>query len=169
MVHPPIILFDFDGVIITQYSLEYTALILRRNKWFEWRNNTNLRLIDYARLFEECDVVERKEAIKRIYKVYKPYIPKAWKRCIFFTRFNRLYQKYEKFYEKLRPGLLEVIESFKKQNFLLGIISNTSRKRLNYFNKKLHLEEYFSVFISRDDSCKYKTPNPYPIILGFKK
>ena len=51
MSYPPIILFDFDGVIITQKSLEYTASKLIKNKFYGWKNIENMRLIDFARLF----------------------------------------------------------------------------------------------------------------------
>ena len=36
------------------------------------------------------------------------------------------------------------------------------------FKDMLNLEEYFSVFISRDDS-EYRKPNPYPIFLALSK
>ncbi|KKK51440.1 hypothetical protein LCGC14_3114930, partial [marine sediment metagenome] len=55
MSSQPIILFDFDGVIITQKSLEYTASIFRKKKFYRWKSIENLRLIDFARMFEEAD------------------------------------------------------------------------------------------------------------------
>ena len=57
---------------------------------------------------------------------------------------------------------------FKRNNFLLGIVSNTSKKRLDFFRQKLNLDEYFSVYVSRDDT-PFRKPNPYPIIAALKK
>jgi len=167
MSHPPIILFDFDGVIITQKALEYTALIHLRNKFYKWQNTEGLRLIDCARLFEESDSKNRLVAFRRINKAYKPFIHSIWKRNLFFIKFRRMYPKYEK-YEILKPNLESVLTQLKKRGISLGIVSNTSKKRLNYFIEKLNLDRFFSVFISRDDT-PFRKPNPYPIIKALMK
>jgi HAD superfamily hydrolase (TIGR01549 family) len=170
MSHPPIILFDFDGVIITQKSLEYTASKLIKNEFYQWKNIENMRLIDFARLFEEADSKNRLVALKQINKVYKPYISNIVKRNLFFIKFRRMYPKFEKF-ETLKPNLEEILKRLKKSGFPLGIVSNTSKKRLDLFRKKFVLDKYFSVFITRDDS-QYRKPNPYPItaaLLRIKK
>ena len=167
MTFQPVILFDFDGVIITQKSLEYTASIFLKKKFYKWRNTENLRLIDFARLFEESDSKNRIKALIRIIKVYKPYIPSRWRRILFFIKFRRTYPKYEK-YETLKPYLEDVLITLKNNKVPLGIVSNTGGKRLEYFNQKLNLDEYFSVFISRDDTSVRK-PNPYPINVALKE
>jgi len=167
MSYPPIILFDFDGVIITQKALEYTALYYLRKKFYNWKNTKNIRLIDFARFFEESDSKNRFLAFYRINKVYKPFISSIWRRTLFFIKFRRMYPKYEK-YEILKPNLEEILKLFKKNNFLLGIVSNTSKKRLDFFRQKLNLDEYFSVYVSRDDT-PFRKPNPYPIIAALKK
>jgi phosphoserine phosphatase len=38
MSHPPILFFDFDGVVITQKALEYAALIHLRKDFYKWQN-----------------------------------------------------------------------------------------------------------------------------------
>ncbi len=162
MSHPPIILFDFDGVIITQKSLEYTAAKLIKKEFYQWKNIENMRLIDFARLFEESDSNNRILALLRINKVYKPYIPSIWRRNLFFIKFRRLYPKLEK-YETLKPDLEEILNKLKNSGFQLGIVSNTSKRRLDFFRLKFNLDRFFSVFISRDDS-PYRKPSPYPII-----
>ncbi|UCC19111.1 MAG: HAD family hydrolase [Promethearchaeota archaeon] len=167
MSHPPILLFDFDGVIITQKSLEYTASKLIKSDFYRWRNIENMRLIDFARLFEESDSKNKLLAFKQINKVYKPIIPNIWKRNLFFIKFRRMYPKFE-WLESLKPNLEVVLEKLKKAGFILGIVSNTSKKRLDNFRQKLQLDNYFSVFISRDES-PYRKPNPYPIITALIK
>jgi len=167
MSHPPIILFDFDGVIISQKSLEYTASKLMKSKFYKWKNIESMRLIDFARLFEESDSKNRLVALKRMNKVYKPYIHSIWRRNLFFIKFRRMYPKLEK-YETLKPNLKYILITLKKSGFLLGIVSNTSKKRLDYFRKKFNLDNYFSVFISRDDS-PFRKPSPYPIITALMK
>ncbi len=167
MSHPPILLFDFDGVIITQKSLEYTASKLIKNDFYEWKNIENMRLIDFARLFEEADSKNRLVALRRINKVYKPFIPSIWRRNLFFIKFKRIYPKLEKF-ETIKPNLEQILIQLKKSGFQLGIVSNTSKKRLDYFRNKFNLDKYFSVFISRDDS-PFRKPNPYPIIVALMK
>jgi HAD superfamily hydrolase (TIGR01549 family) len=157
-----VVLFDFDGIIITQKSLEYTASIFLKKKFYRWRNTDNLRLIDLARMFEEADSKNRIKALLRINKIYKHYIPSIWRRALFFIWFRRTYPKYE-VYETLKPNLEGVLKKLKKNGFILGIVSNTSGKRLNHFIKKFNLNEYFSVIISRDDTS-YRKPHPYPII-----
>ncbi|MFX0022800.1 MAG: HAD family hydrolase [Candidatus Hermodarchaeota archaeon] len=167
MSHPPIILFDFDGVIITQKSLEYTASKLIKNEFYGWKNIENMRLIDFARLFEESDSKNRLLALRQINKVYKPYIPSIWRRNLFFIKFRRIYPKLEKF-ETLKPDLEQVLNHLKENGFHLGIVSNTSKERLESFRRKFNLDRFFSVFISRDDA-HYRKPSPYPIITALMK
>ncbi|MFW9819352.1 MAG: HAD family hydrolase [Candidatus Thorarchaeota archaeon] len=167
MSHPPILLFDFDGVIITQKSLEDTASKLIKNKFYKWKNIENMRLIDFARLFEESDSKNRLLALRQINKVYKPFIPSIWRRNLFFIKFRRKYPKLEKF-ETLKPDLDQVLNHLKMHSFQLGIVTNTSKQRLEFFRKKLNLDRFFSVFISRDDSHDRK-PSPYPIITALTK
>jgi len=167
MSYPPIVLFDFDGVIITQKSLEYTALYYLRKKFYKWQNTKGMRFIDFARLFEESDSKNRLVALNQINKVYKPLIPSIWRRNLFFIKFRRMYPKYE-MYEILKPNLEEVLIQLKKNNILLGIVSNTSKRRLDSFRQKLNLDKYFSVYVSRDDT-PFRKPSPYPIITALKK
>ncbi|MFX1588522.1 MAG: HAD family hydrolase [Promethearchaeota archaeon] len=157
----PILLFDFDGVVITQKALEFTALKLIRKKFYKWKNLRNMRLIDFARLFEESDSKNRIKALIRVYKAYKKYIPSRWRRILFFFKFRRTYPKYE-IYETLKPNFENILTKFKQSNFPLGIVSNTSRKRLNFFRGKMGLDDFFSVFISRDDT-PHRKPSPVPI------
>ncbi|MFX1259014.1 MAG: HAD family hydrolase [Promethearchaeota archaeon] len=167
MSYLPIILFDFDGIIITQKALEYTASIFLQKKFYKWKNTENMRLIDFARLFEEADSENKILAFKRIIKIYKRYIPSRWRRVLFFIMFRRTYPKFEK-YETFKPDLEEILGNLKKNNIPLAIVSNTSRKRLNYFIQKLNLEKYISIFISRDDS-PFRKPSAYPIYIALKK
>ncbi|MFX1279438.1 MAG: HAD family hydrolase [Promethearchaeota archaeon] len=167
MTHQPIILFDFDGVIITQKALEYTASIFLKKSFYNWKNIENLRLIDLARMFEEADSKNRIKALLRVNKVYKKYIPSLWKRCLFFIKFRKTYPKYE-IYDTLRPNLEFVLTKFQEGDFILGIVSNTSRSRLNYFTEKFDLTKYFSVFISRDDT-PFRKPDAYPIYAALKR
>lgn len=166
--HPPIILFDFDGVIITQTSLELAALKQLKNPFYNWKNIENMRLIDYARLIEQSDSKNKLEAFNHINGAYKKLIPSPIKRLLFFVQFRRDYPKLEKIYDKLRPNMEEVLELLKKNNLPMGIVSNTGGSRLEYFNKKFNLEKYFSVLFSRDDTTIRK-PEPYPLILALTK
>jgi len=166
MSHQPIILFDFDGIVITQKSLEYTAAFFLKKRFYKWKNIENLRLIDFARIFEEADSKNRIKALLKIIKIYKNYIPRLWKRLLFFIKFQRSYPRYEA-YETLKPNLEEVLINLKEGNFILGIVSNTRRKRIRTFVQKYNLDRFFSVFISRDDT-PYRKPNPYPIYAALK-
>ena len=161
MPHPPIILFDFDGVVLTQKALEFTALFYKKMKFYKWKNTHRLRLIDFARLFEESDSDNRLKALIQAYKAYKPYISNPLKRVIFFIKFRRTYPKYE-IYETLKPTLINVLKLFNSINSPLGIVSNTKDSRLKFFRERLNLDQYFSAYISRNDS-PFRKPHPYPI------
>ncbi|MFX1391314.1 MAG: HAD family hydrolase [Promethearchaeota archaeon] len=165
---PPVIyLFDFDGVIITQKSLEMTASKLIKEEFYRWKNIENLRLIDFARLFEESDSKNRIKALIKVNKAYKPYIKSLWRRNFFFIKFRRMYPKLEK-YELFKPNLEDVLKKLKSAGIWLGIVSNTSKERLERFRKKLNLDRYFSVYITRDDA-HYRKPHPSPIITALLK
>jgi HAD superfamily hydrolase (TIGR01549 family) len=98
--------------------------------------------------------------------MYKRHIPRLWKRLLFFVRFQRIYPRYEA-YETLKPNLEEVLINLKEGNFILGVVSNTRRKRMRNFVQKFNLDRFFSVFISRDDT-PYRKPDPYPIYAALK-
>jgi HAD superfamily hydrolase (TIGR01549 family) len=167
MAHPPILLFDFDGCVITQKSLEYTALVHLKKKFYNWRNTESLRLIDIARLFEESDSKNKIKAFINIYRIFKNYIPSRWKRVLFFLRFRRMFPKYEK-YETLKPNLEGILKDLKKRGVIFGIVSNTSGARLESFRKKLKLDDFFSVYVSRDDT-PIRKPHGHPVIVALKQ
>jgi len=166
MAHPPILLFDFDGCVITQKSLEYTALVHLKKEFYNWRNTESLRLIDIARLFEEADSKNKIKAIINVYRVFKNYIPSRWKRVLFFIRFRRMYPRYE-IYETLKPKLREILADLQKCGVKFGIVSNTSGERLSLFRYKLNLNEYFSAYVSRDDTPERK-PHGHPVIIALQ-
>ncbi|MFW9990082.1 MAG: HAD family hydrolase, partial [Candidatus Odinarchaeota archaeon] len=55
-----------------------------------------------------------------------------------------------------------------RNNFVLGIVSNTSKRRLDFFRQKLKLDNFFSFYVTRDDT-PFRKPSPYPIIIALKK
>lgn len=167
MTHPPILLFDFDGVVITQKALEFTASIYLKKRFYNWRNTESLRLIDIARLFEEADSSNKLKAIFNTYRAYKRYIPSRWKRILFFLKFRSTYPKYEK-YETLKPNLEDILRELKNYGVIFGIVSNTSTERLEFFRNKLHLDDFFSVFISRNDT-PIRKPHGHPVIVALNQ
>jgi len=167
MTHPPILLFDFDGVVITQKALEFTASVYLKKGFYNWRNTESLRLIDIARIFEESDSSNKLKAFFNIYRAYKRYIPKRWKRILFFIKFRRTYPKYEK-YETLKPNLERILKELKKHQVIFGIVSNTSGERLELFRKRLNLDAFFSVYVSRDDTAVRK-PHGHPVLVALKQ
>lgn len=167
MAIPTVVLFDLDGVVLTQKALEYTALMETKKRWYNWRNIYNLRLIDFGRIFEESDSDNRIIALRDAFLAYNSIIPNKIKRLIFFIRFRYYYRKYEKIFEEINPLLIHLLDEFKKNNIITGIVSNTRKKRLRYYKKKFQLDKYFSIFISRDD-VPIRKPNPYPIIYALK-
>ncbi len=166
-MHPPIILFDFDGVILTQKALELAGLIFLRNDFYKWRNAEKLRPIDLALLFEKSDSERFVKFYKNIHKNYKTYIPSRTRRDLFLARFGKKYRKLEKLHAKLKPGICNVLMELRSKEIPLGIISNTQKKRMNYFKKRFELDKYFTIILSRND-LPYHKPNPYPIIKALK-
>jgi HAD superfamily hydrolase (TIGR01549 family) len=164
MTLPLIVLFDFDGVVITQKALEFTALTYLKKRFYNWKNAESLRLIDFARLFEESDSSNKLKAFFNIYRAYKYYIPSRWKRVLFFIKFRRTFPQYEK-YETLKPNLENVLKELKKRGVIFGIVSNTSGERLQFFRKSLNLDDFFSVFVSRDDT-PIRKPHGHPVIVA---
>ena len=164
MTHPLILLFDFDGVVITQKALEFTALIYLKKRFYNWKNTEPLRLIDFARLFEEADSSNKLKAFSNIYCAFKDYIPSRWKRILFFIKFRSTFPKYEK-YEALKPNLESILKELKKRGVIFGIVSNTSGERLQFFRNRLNLDDFFSVFVSRDDT-PIRKPHGHPVIVA---
>jgi len=124
-------------------------------------------VIDIARIFEESDSSNKLKAFFNIYRAYKRYIPSRWKRILFFIKFRRTYPKYEK-YETLKPNLERILKELKKHQVIFGIVSNTSGERLELFRKRLNLDAFFSVYVSRDDTAVRK-PHGHPVLVALKQ
>ncbi|MFW9772010.1 MAG: HAD family hydrolase, partial [Candidatus Thorarchaeota archaeon] len=88
-------------------------------------------------------------------------------RILFFLKFKRTYPLYER-YETLKPNLENALKKLKINRIPMGIVSNTSKARLNFFRTILNLDNFFTVYISRDNSS-YRKPNPYPILLALNQ
>ena len=86
---------------------------------------------------------------------------------MFFVKFRRTYPKYEK-YETLKPNLEGILRDLKKCGVICGIVSNTSTERLELFKKRLNLDDFFSIYISRDDTAVRK-PHAYPVLVALKQ
>lgn len=167
MPHPPIILFDFDGVVITHTSLELAALRQVKNKWYKWQNIENMRPIDYVRILEQSDSKNKVKAYRNLLRNYKSIIPNYLKIIIFFLRFRFSFPKLEKNYETLKPNLENILKILKDNNIPTGIVSNTQKKRLSYFTEKFNLNQYFDVLMSRSDA-PIRKPHPVPILIALK-
>lgn len=73
------------------------------------------------------------------------------------------YDREEKTKVSLFPGVREVLEKLSQRNLILGIVTSRSRQEIEEQIPFFHLESYFEVFISSDDTDRRK-PFPDPLL-----
>jgi len=90
---------------------------------------------------------------------------------LFHQKMNRFLEKYEMSSaksSKLFPDTVTTLHGLKAQSYKLGIITNTSKKAVEYMFSRHGLEKFFDVVLTREAVKMFK-PEPEGIQLALKK
>ncbi|WP_188455489.1 HAD family hydrolase [Virgibacillus oceani] len=140
------VIMDFDGVIIDTEVIWYEVY----KDWFHVKKNYELAISEFL----VCVGSNYKALFRELEKTKEIYVDEdeffADTMGMFMDRSNHLPAK---------EGVIEFIESIKKQNLILLLATSSKRKKPETHLKRLGLINYFDSLITADDVKRIK---PFP-------
>jgi len=166
--HPPVIIFDLDGVLLDSKGHLHAAFEAMKYPWIKW-NETVLNQIsplEIIRLFETAAKAKTVQSIRTMTKAFAELIPNHVRRMVFFYQFKRRMEKYEWKYSDFFPGTEEMIRALSARGIVFGAASNSFGYRVQRWLDYKHLGDIIKVYISRNDRKSFGVkPNPR-VLLG---
>lgn len=147
------ILFDWDGTIVNSYELmlrstryayqQHLGILFPRDQ-DEFRRLSPMRLAESTALYAG----EKAAQVAESYLWY--YASEGYKLANIYA------------------GMREALEELRQRGYALGIVTNTSRKRMRADIDHLKLEGIVDIIVTADDTAERK-PHPAPLLKGAEK
>jgi len=159
-----VVLFDLEGTLI-QTILEEPSFTL------EFRQQTRKKLIELGIPSQVLGKEKRYTLMcnKAFEYVEKNFSEKEAK--LFHHQLGEVIKGFEMRSaesSKLFPETLTTLRKLKRLGYKMGIITNTSKKAVDFVFSKYELGEFFEVVATREDVKRLK-PDPEGILLALKK
>jgi len=165
--HPPIFLFDMDGVLLSTKS----TIMLIRGLLKDPRLHVSpvklksLSVMNTIRYFESLERTHVFEMLRKVNRYFQPIIPHFRHRLLFLGRLAANARKFELIYGDLYPGVHDLIKRLAAKGFILGIATNSERPRIKRWLKKTGLTNEIPFIVSRSEKSLYGLkPNPHPLL-----
>ncbi|WP_371803683.1 HAD family hydrolase [Candidatus Lokiarchaeum ossiferum] len=165
--HPPIILFDFDGVILNSTGSLMAMEISMKDDKYQWNKELlkHYTPMDIIRLFEKATQPKNRDLIKALHSYFTELLPKRLKRLLFFIQTGRLSRKLEWIHSDFYPNYASTFNQLIEKGIILGIVTNSGKKRIMKWLHKKNAERYFTNMVTRKDRKELGTkPSPKPIL-----
>ncbi len=165
--HPPIIIFDVDGVLLNSRAHELVARMLKLDPNIRWNRKLMLRTtpMEILRKFEAIDARSSRQFLRGLFRIFRPLIPSRRSRIRFLYRMGVNIRKYEFLYADFFPGVPEALKELAKRGVLLGICTNAEAKRLKTWFQRKGVANIIHTWVTRDDKKKYGIkPSGTPVL-----
>lgn len=165
--HPPILLFDMDGVLLNSRGHFLAMLELVRDPKINWNYDllAHYKSVDIIRLFEQGAKQSTYQSLKTIYTNFEKLIPNRLRRWLYLAKVPKKMAKYEFSHNDFFPGVVETLRKLHDQGYLLGAASNSSSDRINSWFKLKNISDLFPCTVTRDDRKTLGVkPMPNPIL-----
>ena len=166
--HPPIIIFDLDGVLLNSKGQLLAALEVMRRPWVKWRGSVvhSLQPLEVVKMFEKSAKARSLPSLQAMLKEFSEYIPGRIRRVAFFWKFKKLMEKYDWEYNTFFPNAASMIKNLSKKGIVFGAASNSFGFRLERWFEYKELSDIIHCMTSRDDRKTLGVkPNPR-VLLG---
>ncbi len=166
--HPPIIIFDLDGVLLNSKGQLLAAFELMRKPWVQWRGSRvhSLQPLEVVKMFEKSAKARSIPSLTSMIKEFSEFIPGRIRRMAFFWKFKRLMEKYDLVYNSFFPHTVDMIRDLSKKGVVFGAASNSFGNRVERWFEFKELSDIIHCITSRDDRKTLGIkPNPR-VILG---
>jgi phosphoglycolate phosphatase-like HAD superfamily hydrolase len=165
--HPPIIIFDVDGVLLNSRAHELVARMLKLDPKIRWNRELMARTtpMEILRKFEAIDARSSRQFLRGLFRIFRPLIPSRRSRIRFLYRMGVNIRKYEFLYADFFPGVPEALRELAKRGILLGICTNAEAKRLKTWFQRKGVADIIHTWVTRDDKKKYGIkPSGTPVL-----
>ena len=166
MSHPPIIIFDVDGVLLSSKGHFLAALRLMRDNRYRWNEELlhTLTSVDIIRLLEEGAKERTFASLKTIYQNFVDLIPSKLRRWSFLFKMGRSVDKYDWKYNDFFPETEQTLRTLKQKGIIIAAASNSTGDRITSWFKRKGVEDLFKFYVSRDGRKVYGVkPSPGPL------
>lgn len=165
--HPPILLFDVDGVLLDSKGHFLAALDLMHDRLVNWNYEILARTsaVDIIRLFEASAKKRSLPSFNAMSKNFMQLIPNRIRRMIFFVLMGRKINKFDWLYSDFFPGTEETLRNLKSKGIIIGAASNSEGERISKWFKLKNVDDLFPLYITRDERKTYGVkPSPGPLL-----
>jgi phosphoglycolate phosphatase-like HAD superfamily hydrolase len=166
--HPPIIIFDLDGCLLTSKGHLLAAFEIKSYPWVKWNESVihSLQPLEIVRMFEKSARSRSISSLRAMLREFGEYIPNRIRRVAFFLKYKRLMEKYDWKYNDFFPGAVEMIQDLSGKGIIFGAASNSFGHRVEDWLKYKDLKNIIQCMTSRDDRKTLGVkPNPR-VLLG---
>ncbi len=165
--HPPILLFDVDGVLLDSRGHFLAAIDLMHDRFANWNYEILARTtsVDIIRRFESGALKRSIPSLNAMLKAFKDLIPNRFRRFLYIVRMARKINKYEWQFSDFFPGTEETLRKLQSKGIIMGAASNSDGDRITKWFKIKNVDDIFPLYISRDSRKTYGVkPSPGPIL-----
>ncbi|WP_457559697.1 HAD family hydrolase [Candidatus Harpocratesius sp.] len=166
--HPPIIIFDLDGVLLNSQGHLLAAFEALRYPWIKWNQPlvSGITPLDIIRMFEKSAKARSLSSLRAMTSEFMQLIPGRIRRITFFIKFKRQMEKYDWKYNEFFPGTIEMIRNLSEKGILFGAASNSFGNRVEKWFEYKRLNDIIQCVVTRDDRKVLGVkPNPR-VLLG---
>ena len=167
--HPPILLFDVDGVLLDSRGHLLAALesMHDRYRYTNWNYELLARTssIDIIRKFESGAKKRSIPSLNTMLKNFKDLIPNRFRRLVYIARMGKTIRKYDWKFSDFFPGTVETLRILESKGIIMGAASNSKGERIEKWFKLKKVDDLFPLYVSRDDRKIFGVkPSPAPLL-----
>jgi len=165
--HPPILIFDFDGVILNSTGSLMAMEQAMQDPRYSWdkKELQQYMPMDIIRLFEAATHPNYLQLVKMLSASFQLLLPNLRKRFQFFLQTGKLSRELEWQHSDFFPNYALTFERLKEKKVVLGIVTNSGEKRISKWLQRKDASRYFANMVTRKDRRKLGTkPSPKPIL-----
>ncbi|MHA1746055.1 MAG: HAD family hydrolase [Promethearchaeota archaeon] len=153
--HPPIILFDVDGVLLDSRGQLLALLAGMKDSRYNWNYEllATFKSVDLIRRFESGAQQRSIKSLRVLLANFKELIPRMFLRVVYLYRMGKSIDKLDKIYSDFFPGTIETLRKLKSAGALMGAATNSGEERIvNWFRIKKITDIFENEnYVTRDD------------------
>ena len=169
--HPPIVILDFDGVILPSTGAKIAISREIQSNRYKWNKKelSKFHPIDLIRRFERTNTDKNWKMGYEIFKSIRNVLPHPFDRIRFLLALQRSVRKAEFKYTEFFPYVIPTLNELSAYA-IIGICTNSERKRITRWLNHYSISHLVTAFTSRDDRKRYGVkPNPKLLLYALWK
>ena len=167
--HPPILLFDVDGVLLNSKGHFLAALESMHDRYTNgnWNYEILARTtsVDIIRMFESAAKKRSIPSLNTMLRNFKDLIPNRFRRLVYIARMGKKISKYDWKFSDFFPGTEKTLRNLQSKGIIMGAASNSHGERISKWFKLKSVDDIFPLYVSRDERKTFGVkPSPGPLL-----